>query len=42
MYIPLEKAESNKHHPEAAKDFMDFLVGEEAGEIYKKFGFDLP
>lgn len=32
----------NAPHPEAAKDFMEFLVGEEAGAIYKKFGFDLP
>lgn len=32
----------NAPHPEAAKDFMDFLVGAEAGAIYKKFGFDLP
>lgn len=32
----------NAPHPEAAKDFMDFLVGAEANAIYKKFGFDLP
>ena len=29
-------------HPEAAKDFMDFLIGPEAAAVYKKFGFDLP
>ncbi|MCX2452110.1 substrate-binding domain-containing protein [Pedobacter sp. PLR] len=32
----------NAPHPEAAKDFMDFLVTAEASAIYKKFGFDLP
>ncbi|WP_316841240.1 substrate-binding domain-containing protein [Pedobacter gandavensis] len=32
----------NAPHPEAAKDFMDFLVGAEASAIYKKFGFELP
>ena len=29
-------------HPQAARDFMDFLVGPEAGAVYKKFGFDRP
>jgi molybdate transport system substrate-binding protein len=29
-------------HPQAAKDFMDFLTGPEAGAVYKKFGFDKP
>jgi len=29
-------------HPQAAKDFMDFLTGPEAGAVYKKFGFDRP
>lgn len=29
-------------HPQAAKDFMDFLIGTEAGAIYMKFGFDRP
>lgn len=32
----------NAPHPEAAKDFMDFLVSNEASAIYKKFGFELP
>ncbi|MGY0041340.1 molybdate ABC transporter substrate-binding protein [Pedobacter sp. NJ-S-72] len=32
----------NAPHPEAAKDFMDFLVSAQANAIYKKFGFDLP
>jgi len=29
-------------HPEAAKDFMDFLISKEANEIYYKYGFELP
>jgi len=29
-------------HPEAAKDFMDFLISKEANEIYHKYGFELP
>jgi len=29
-------------HPEAAKDFMDFLISIEAKEIYSKYGFELP
>jgi len=32
----------NAPHPQAAKDFMDFLVSPQANAIYKKFGFDLP
>jgi ABC-type molybdate transport system substrate-binding protein len=29
-------------HVQAAKDFMDFLIGPEAAAVYKKFGFERP
>ena len=32
----------NAPHPQAAKDFMKFLVSAEANAVYKKYGFDLP
>lgn len=29
-------------HPEAANDFLNFLEGEKAQQIYRKFGFQAP